>query len=171
MNTDRSSEFSMVHDMLHEQYGVDPILIDQDILRHYGTEVIVHPCKWENCTMHIAVEHKQVSKHLQQHHNINTSATSGATQQITCLWTGCRDAHMKPGNLTRHVLTHLGVRWICENCEGSLSREDAFRRHALEKPNCQNAKAVIKYGDGSVTIDTAYLYGGWSATQNVMCIP
>jgi hypothetical protein len=78
---------------------------------------------------------------------------------------------MKPGNLTRHVLTHLGVRWICENCEGSLSREDAFRRHALEKPNCQNAKAVIKYGDGSVTIDTAYLYGGWSATQNVMCIP
>lgn len=160
----------MVHDMLHEQYGVDPILIDQEILRHHNAEVIVHSCKWENCTMHVAVEHKQVSKHLQHHHHINTSATSGGTEQIPCLWTGC-SAYMKPGNLTRHVLTHLGVRWICSNCEGSLSRDDAFRRHALEKPNCQHAKAVIKYGNGSFAIDTAYLNGGWSATQNVMCIP
>jgi hypothetical protein len=78
---------------------------------------------------------------------------------------------MKPGNLTRHVLKHLGVSWICSMCESSLSREDAFRRHALEKPSCQNAKAVIKYGDGSLVIDTAYIYGDWSASENVMCIP
>jgi hypothetical protein len=161
----------MVQDMLHEQNGVDPILIDQEILRHHNAEVMVHPCKWENCTRHIAVEHKQVSKHLQQHHHINTSATSGNTQQITCLWADCSDAHMKPGNLTRHVLKHLGVRWMCSNCEGTLSREDAFKRHALETPNCRHAKAVIQYGNGSFTIDTAYLDGGWSTTQNVMCIP
>ncbi|KAG2347582.1 hypothetical protein BDR05DRAFT_670585 [Suillus weaverae] len=159
----------MVRDMLSEHSGMNPILLDRDILRDHDAEVRVHPCHWDGCLMHIAVEHKQVSKHLQQHHNINTSATSEDTEQISCLWTGCRHA-MKPGNLPRHILSHLGVRWMCSTCEASLSREDAFRRHALEK-GCQRAKAVVKYGDGSVVIDTVYIDGGWSASQNVMCFP
>lgn len=161
----------MVHDMLQEYNGVNPILIDRDILRDHNAEVIVHPCNWQGCTMHIAVEHKQISKHLQQHHGINTSATSEDTQQISCLWTDCLHARMKPGNLTRHILSHLGVRWICSSCEATLSREDAFRRHALEKLGCQDAKAVVKYGDKSLVIDTVYIDGGWSASQNVMCFP
>ncbi|KAG2032295.1 hypothetical protein BDR03DRAFT_926873 [Suillus americanus] len=172
MNTDRSSENFMVHDMLQEYHGVDPILIDRDILRDHDAEVRVHPCNWGDCTMHIAVEHRQISRHLQQHHSIDTSATSGDTQKISCLWTGCLDTRgMKPGNLTRHILSHLGVQWVCSTCRTPLSREDAFRRHALEKPGCQHAKPVIKYGDKSLVIDTVCINGGWSASQNVMCIP
>ncbi|KAG2029683.1 hypothetical protein BDR03DRAFT_1096233 [Suillus americanus] len=171
MNTDRSSEFSMVYDMLVEEHGVNPILIDQDTLRDHTDEVTLHQCNWDGCSMHIAVEHKQVSKHLQQYHGINTSATSEDTQQISCLWTGCLDARMKPGNLPRHILSHLGVRRICSICGASLSRDDAFRRHTLEKPGCQYAKAVVKFGDKSRVIDTVCIDGGWSATQNIMCIP
>lgn len=160
----------MVYDMLLEHNGTNPILIDQDTLRDHNGEVIVHPCHWQGCTMHIAVDHKQVSKHLQQYHAINTSATSEDTQQISCLWAGCSDARMKPGNLTRHILSHLGVRRICSMCGSSLSRDDAFRRHTLEKPNCQQAKAVVKHGDKSLVIDKVGIEGGWSASQNVMCI-
>ncbi|KAG2142265.1 uncharacterized protein EDB93DRAFT_610834 [Suillus bovinus] len=170
MNTVRSSETIMVHDMLEEYNMSSPILIDRDILRDRDARVTVHPCEWDGCTIHIAVDHKEVSKHLQRHHDINTSATSEDTQQITCRWMGCLDAHMKPGNLTRHILSHLGVRWVCSTCEASLSREDAFRRHSLEKSGCQHAKAIVKYKDGSLVIDTAHLEGGWSALQNVICI-
>ncbi|KAG1742504.1 hypothetical protein EDB19DRAFT_1592701, partial [Suillus lakei] len=91
----------------------------------------VHPCYWKGCTMHIGVEHKQITRHLQQYHGINTSATSEDTQQITCLWKGCPNSRMKPGNLPRHILSHLGVRWRCSTCQAPLSREDAFRRHTL----------------------------------------
>ncbi|KAG2055655.1 hypothetical protein BDR06DRAFT_331387 [Suillus hirtellus] len=172
MNPVRSSDKSMVQDMLLEVNGVNPILIAWDALHEHDTEVRVHPCDWKGgCRMHIPVELKQVSKHLKQHHGINTSATSGDTQKITCLWTGCLDTHTKPGNLSRHVLTqHLGVRWICSKCGSSLSREDAFRRHSLESSSCQSAEVVVDYGDGSRVIDLVYINGGWSASQNVILI-
>ncbi|KAG1818022.1 uncharacterized protein BJ212DRAFT_120920 [Suillus subaureus] len=171
MNANRWSEFSMIHDMLLEQKGVNPILIDQEILRDQNDEVIVHPCNWPGCTMHIGVELKQISKHLQKHHGINISATSEDTQKIPCLWTGCVDARTKPGNLPRHILSHLEVRQICSICGASLSRDDAFRRHTLEKPGCQDAKSVVRYGDKSLVIDKLCIEGGWSASQNVMCVP
>lgn len=163
----------MVHDimMLRPEYNrANPILIDRGILCDHNTKVTVHPCNWDGCMMHIAVEHKQVCKHLQQHHGLNTtSPTSDDMQQTTCLWTACLGAHMKLENLPRHMLlSHLGVRWICSTCGGSLSREDAFRRHALERPGCQYAKPVVKYGDGSLVIDNSVvLDGGWSASQKV----
>ncbi|KAG1828528.1 hypothetical protein EV424DRAFT_510175 [Suillus variegatus] len=169
MNPVRSSD--MVQDMLLEFNGVNPILIARDAVHEYDTEVRVHPCDWKGCRMHIPVELKQVSKHLKQYHGINTSATSEDTEKITCLWSGCLDTHTKPGNLSRHVLTsHFGVRWICSHCQSSLSREDAFRRHSLERPNCQSAEVVVDYGDGSQVIDLVYIDGGWSASQNVMLI-
>ncbi|KAG2074826.1 hypothetical protein BDR04DRAFT_119221 [Suillus decipiens] len=165
------SHISMIHDMLEEHHRVHPILIDQDILRDYDAEVTVHPCNWAGCTMHTAVEQRQVAKHLQKYHGISTSATSEDTQQILCLWAGCPNSHMKPGNLPRHVVSHLGVRWHCSMCKSSLSREDAFRRHTLEKPDCQHAKAIVKCGGESLVIDTVSFDGGWSASQNVLCIP
>ncbi|KAG1851332.1 hypothetical protein DFJ58DRAFT_426760 [Suillus subalutaceus] len=166
MNTDRSPDFSMVHDILLEHHnGANPILIDRDILRDHDAEVRVHPCNWADCKMHIGVEHRQISRHLQQHHGINTSATSEDTQQISCLWSGCPKSRMKPGNLTRHILSHLGVRWNCQICGASLSRDDAFRRHTLEKPGCQYAQAVVEHGGKSLVIDTACIDGGFSASQ------
>ncbi|KAG0703329.1 hypothetical protein DFH29DRAFT_917521 [Suillus ampliporus] len=158
--------------MLQDHFGVNPILIDQDLLPDNDVKVKVYPCSWDGCTMHVGVEHKQVAKHLQQRHGVNTSATSEETDKISCLWMNCFDSPMKPGNLPRHVLSaHLPVRWNCLTCRKQLSREDAFRRHTQEKLGCQYARPAISYGDGVVEIDTECIVGGWSIDQNVMCIP
>ncbi|KAG2153384.1 hypothetical protein DEU56DRAFT_483113 [Suillus clintonianus] len=173
MNTERSSEVRMVHDMLQEHNKMDPIVIDRDILRDAdaNSRVKVHPCNWNGCDMHVGVEHKQVAKHLQQHHGINASATSKETKEIVCLWKGCLDSHTKPGNLTRHILKHIGVRHICLTCQRSFSREDAFRRHTTEKECCQDAEVAVSYGAEVRAIDTLCMDSGWSISQNVMCIP
>ncbi|KAG1740836.1 uncharacterized protein EDB91DRAFT_1131712 [Suillus paluster] len=170
MNADWPSNISVLHAMLKEHNGVDPILIDQDLLPDDHTKVKVHPCNWDGCTMHVGVEHRHVAKHLQQRHNVSTSATSEETHRISCGWDGCSE-QMKPGNLPRHVLSsHLEVRWICLLCSKSLSREDAFRRHTQEKEACQYARPTISYGDGVLEIDTQCINGGWSISQNVICI-
>ncbi|KAG2159101.1 uncharacterized protein EDB93DRAFT_444581 [Suillus bovinus] len=156
MNTDRSSENFVAHDMPQGYNRMNPILIDRDILHDHDTDVIVHPCHWDGCPMHIAVDFKHISKHLQQHHGIDTSTTSEDTRQVTCLWTGCLNTHMKPGNLPRHILSHLGVRWMCSTCGALLSREDAFRRHALEKERCKYTTAVVKYGGESLVISRVH---------------
>ncbi|KAG1728387.1 uncharacterized protein EDB91DRAFT_1162115 [Suillus paluster] len=143
-----------------------------DLLHENGAKVKVHPCKWDNCTMHVGVEHRHVAKHLQQRHGVNISATNEETHRIPCLWVDCFDFQMKPGNLPRHVLsTHLEERWICLTCSELFSREDAFRRHTQEKPACQYARPAVSYGDGVLEIDTQCFDGGRSIDQNVICIP
>ncbi|OAX38515.1 hypothetical protein K503DRAFT_157565 [Rhizopogon vinicolor AM-OR11-026] len=170
MNTDPRSLF--VHALLHEHNGGNPIVIDQDILSDYDNKVRLKPCQWNGCTMHIALEHKHVAKHFQQRHGINTSATSEEAQKMSCLWLGCSDAQMKPGNIARHVLSaHLEVKWNCLTCGKPYTREDAFRRHTQEKMTCQYAKYFVSYGNGVIKIDTGCIAGGWSAGQNVLCIP
>jgi hypothetical protein len=167
-----SSPISMVYAMLQEQHGESPIVIDEDLLSDYNAKVKVQACKWDGCAMHIGLEHKHVSKHLQHRHNLNTSATSEETLGIPCLWSNCSHSQPKPGNMARHVLsTHLGVRWRCLTCLKSYAREDAFRRHTQETPSCRYASSAILFGDGAREIDTECINGGWSLEQNVMCIP
>ncbi|OJA20844.1 hypothetical protein AZE42_02507 [Rhizopogon vesiculosus] len=170
MTTDPQSLF--VHALLDEHNGGNPIIIDESLLSDYDSKVKLQPCQWNGCTMHLALEHKHVAKHLQQRHGINTSATSEETQKISCLWMGCSHVQMKPGNAARHVLsTHLEIKWICLTCRKEYTREDAFRRHTQEKVACQSARTVVSYGDGVREIDTGCINGGWSAGQNVLCIP
>jgi len=162
----------MIHAMLQDQHGQSPIVIDESLLYDHESTITVHPCDWDNCTMHVALQQKHVSKHLQQRHGINTSATSEDTQKVSCRWLDCVHAEVKPGNMARHVLsTHLGVRWKCQTCGRPYTREDAFRRHAQEKPSCQFAKYEISYENEVREIYTNTIIGGWSGDQNVMCIP
>ncbi|KAJ8591054.1 hypothetical protein M405DRAFT_814950 [Rhizopogon salebrosus TDB-379] len=172
MNTDPSSQISMIYAMLKEHHGASPIMIDQSLLSDHDTKIRVQPCKWDGCAMYVGLEHKHVSKHLQHRHGLNTSATSEETQGISCLWSNCFHSQMKPGNMARHVLsTHLGVRWNCLTCQKSYTRDDAFRRHTQEKPSCQYARPAVSFGDGSREIDTAGINSGCSFEQNVICIP
>lgn len=167
-----SSAINIVLALLQEYNGGNPIMIDQDLLCDHNAKIKVHPCGWNNCTMHMALEHKHVAKHLQQRHGVNTSGTSEETQKISCLWANCSHSPMKPGNIARHILsTHLPIKWICLTCGKDYTREDAFRRHTQEKPSCHGAKHVVSYGDGVREIDTEYISRGWSIEQNVMCIP
>ena len=162
----------VVYAMLQDVHGQSPIMIDQSLLCDHEPTIRVHPCDWENCTMHVALDQKHVSKHLQQRHGVNTSATSENTQKEPCRWLNCIHAQMKPGNMARHVLSaHLGVRWNCQTCGRLYTREDAFRRHTQEKESCQFAKYEISYENGVREICTDGISEGWSIDQNVMCIP
>jgi hypothetical protein len=154
--------------MLQEHNGADPILIDWDLLCHCNAKVKVYPCKWNGCTLHLAVEHMQIAKHFRQRHGANNSTSS---EEVSCLWTNCHSP-IKPDNLPRHILSmHIGERWICLTCGKRYPREDAFRRHTQESPNCQLTQPVISYGDEIREIDTECIAGGWSIDQNVLCIP
>jgi hypothetical protein len=160
----------MVHNMLRELHnGESPIIVDQSLLCDCNAKVKVHPCNWDGCSMHVALEHKHISKHLQQRHGIDTTTTSKEAQKVSCLWLDCYHSQLKPGKLARHVLsTHLGVRWICLTCRRSYAREDAFRRHTQEEEGCQFAAYEVSCNFRE--IDTESIIGGWSSNQNAICL-
>ncbi|KAG6334747.1 hypothetical protein ID866_4348 [Astraeus odoratus] len=52
-----------------------------------------------------------------------------ATAKITCPWRGCTQK-VQYKNLARHVRSiHLGVKFQCQGCNKSFTREEAIARH------------------------------------------
>ena len=60
---------------------------------------------------------------------------------------------MKQENLSRHIVTHLGVKWKCPHCERLFSRDDAVHRH-IERmlPGVDVNEAEVIPGPGARAI-------------------
>ncbi|KAG1861706.1 hypothetical protein F4604DRAFT_1787925, partial [Suillus subluteus] len=89
-----------------------------------GQPLVVYECKLEGvpCGMFVEGTTNAVSAHLRRH-GINSPDSA----RISCPWGGCSKT-LKRGGLTRHILTHLGVKVRCSICEVVRCRPTSFVR-------------------------------------------
>ncbi|KAG2127720.1 uncharacterized protein EDB93DRAFT_1055689, partial [Suillus bovinus] len=87
--------------------------------------LVVYECKLEGvpCGMFIEGTTSAVSAHLREH-----GITGPDNASTSCPWAGCYKT-LKRGGMTRHILTHLGVKLCCSVCGVVKCRLDIFRAH------------------------------------------
>ncbi|OAX39230.1 hypothetical protein K503DRAFT_769666 [Rhizopogon vinicolor AM-OR11-026] len=122
-----------------------------------GQPAVVYRCKLQGvpCGLHVEGTASAVSAHLRGHGIIGPDNIS-----TTCMWGNCSKT-LKRGSMTRHILTHLGVKVRCPVCGAVKSRYDTFRAHIKFSEPCHLASAEMVDGpEGRVLVPTA-----WFATN------
>ncbi|KAG1887809.1 hypothetical protein F4604DRAFT_1718695 [Suillus subluteus] len=109
------------------------------------------------CGMFVEGTTSALSAHLRGHGVIGPDST-----KISCPWAGCSKT-LKRGGLTRHILTHLGVKVQCSICGVVRCRRDLLRAHFRSSESCRFAFVEIVHGpEGHLLVPT-----GWTATHQV----
>ncbi|KAG1858978.1 hypothetical protein DFJ58DRAFT_291445 [Suillus subalutaceus] len=124
-----------------------------------GQPLIVYECKLEGvpCGMFVEGTTSAVSAHLRGHGIIGPDSA-----KIGCPWAGCSKT-LKRGGLTRHILTHLGVKVRCSICGVVRCRHDVLRAHIRHSELCHFAFIEIVHGpEGRLLVPT-----GGTATHQV----
>src|SRR5882757_4706024 len=128
---------------------VDPETICR--MEQTGQPVVVYECKLQGVPCGLCVEGttSAVSAHLRRH-----GITGPEDASTTCTWGGCSKT-LKRGSMTRHILTHLGVKVRCPVCGAVKSRYDIFRAHIKFSEPCHLASAEMVDGpEGRVLVPT-----------------
>ncbi|KAF9228389.1 hypothetical protein BS17DRAFT_335335 [Gyrodon lividus] len=123
----------------------DIILVDNQTLqkadRDRRTIVVVYRCQWDlhdrPCGMWVEGGLKEIRTHLRNYHDVSNRGNDS----ITCYWLGCFNER-KPDSMSRHVMTHLGVRSACTNCGQTFARGDCARAHLRTGGGCATANIV-----------------------------
>ncbi|KAG1797232.1 uncharacterized protein BJ212DRAFT_391151 [Suillus subaureus] len=124
-----------------------------------GQPLVVYECKLEGvpCGMFVEGTTSAVSAHLRGH-----GITGPDSASTNCLWAGCSKA-LKRGGMTRHILTHLGVKVRCSVCGVVKCRLDILRAHIRSSELCRLACVDTVHGpEGRFLVPT-----GWTTTHQV----
>ncbi|KAG2151751.1 hypothetical protein BD769DRAFT_1401211 [Suillus cothurnatus] len=143
--------------MPFETLNVDPETLFR--VERSGQPLVVYECKLEGvpCGMFVEGTTSAVSAHLRGH-----GITGPGNARITCLWTGCSKRLNREG-MTRHILTHLGVKVRCTMCRAVKCRLDLLRAHIRSSESCHFARVGIVHGP-----EGRFLYPtSWTTTHQV----
>jgi len=122
-----------------------------------GQPVVVYKCQLQGCELFVEGTTTAVSTHLRGH-----GITGGENASTSCTWDSCFKT-LKRGSMTRHFLSHLGVKVRCSVCGVVKCRQDLLRAHIKDSEQCQFASVDVVDGpEGRVLVPT-----GWSATHPV----
>jgi hypothetical protein len=104
--------------------------------------VVLYRCQLQGipCGLHIEGTACAVSAHLRRHGITGPDSTS-----IICTWGGCSKT-LKKGSMTRHLLTHLGVKARCSACGVVMCRHDLVRAHIRSSEPCHSAIVNTVHG-------------------------
>jgi hypothetical protein len=118
-----------------------------------GQPVVVYECKLQEdpCTLFVEGTTTAISAHLRLVHGI----TGPDNADTNCTWGTCSRT-VQRGNMTRHILTHLGVKARCSMCGVIMCRRDLIRAHISSSEACHLAFADVVHGpEGRALIATA----------------
>ncbi|KAG1721411.1 hypothetical protein EDB19DRAFT_1772877 [Suillus lakei] len=105
---------------------------------HYST----HHCWWDNERMPCSheLQSNNILAHFHQHHRIDVDKEGS----FTCSWTtpraGCCGKKLKIDSLSRHITTHIGIKFKCSVCSKKMAaRNDLAAKHRRHRPACSQA--------------------------------
>ncbi|KAG2079210.1 hypothetical protein BDR04DRAFT_27342 [Suillus decipiens] len=109
-----------------------------------GQPVVLYKCQLQGilCGMHVEGTASAISAHLRSHDTTGPNSIS-----TICTWGGCSKT-LKKGSLTRHLLTHLGIKARCSVCGVVKCRRDLVRAHIKSSELCHSATADNVDGPG-----------------------
>jgi len=102
-----------------------------------------HPCRWDNkgtpCGHELQVVSKSILAHFHKHHRIDVS-----DGLFTCSWmapnAGCCGKKLKVDGFSRHIITHIGVKFRCSVCSKRMAaRNDLAAKHRRDYAACSQA--------------------------------
>ncbi|OJA12789.1 hypothetical protein AZE42_11490 [Rhizopogon vesiculosus] len=140
----------------------DLIHVDQHTLlqvQQSGPPTVVYRCELQGvpCGLFVEGTTSAVSAHLRGHGNIGPDNAS-----TSCTWGSCSET-LKRGSLSRHILTHLGVKVRCSVCRVVMCRRDLIRAHIKTSTSCGFASAETVDGpEGHIVVPTT-----WSTAHQV----
>ncbi|KAG1878327.1 hypothetical protein F4604DRAFT_1756610 [Suillus subluteus] len=104
--------------------------------------VVLYKCQLQGipCGLHVEGTTCAVTAHLRRHGITGLDSTS-----TICTWGGCSKT-LKKGSMTRHLLTHLGVKACCSACGVVKCRDDLLRAHIKSSEPCHSAVANTVHG-------------------------
>ena len=134
---------------------MDIILVDPETfarMQQSDQSPVVYECKLQDpCGIFLEGTHTGISAHLRRH---GISTRPDDNNAISCPWGSCSKI-IKKGNLTRHILTHLGVKARCSMCGLVKCRRDVIRAHITSSERCNLAFSDVVHGpEGRVLIGT-----------------
>ncbi|KAG1797229.1 uncharacterized protein BJ212DRAFT_1406343 [Suillus subaureus] len=141
---------------------LDTLNVDPEVffrVERSGQPLVVYECKLEGgpCGMFVEGTTTTVSAHLRGH---GITGPDGAS--TNCPWAGCSKT-LKRGGMTRHILTHLGVKVRCSMCGVVKCRLDLLRAHIRSSESCRLACVdTVHRPEGRFLVPT-----GWTAAHQV----
>ncbi|KAG2079211.1 hypothetical protein BDR04DRAFT_1086361 [Suillus decipiens] len=126
---------------------VDPEIIFR--VNQSGQPVVLYKCQLQEipCGLHVEGTTCALSAHLRRHDITGPDSTS-----TICTWSGCFKT-LKKGSMTRHLLTHLGVKVRCSVCGVVMCRHDLLRTHIKSSEPCHSAIAdTVRGPEGHVFV-------------------
>ncbi|KAG1794350.1 uncharacterized protein HD556DRAFT_1442917 [Suillus plorans] len=101
-----------------------------------------HPCRWHNkgtpCTHELTSQN--IFAHFHQYHPIDVDSD----ESFTCSWitphAGCCGKKLKVDSFTRHIITHIGIKFRCSVCRKRMAaRNDLAAKHRRRRAACAQA--------------------------------
>ncbi|OAX38401.1 hypothetical protein K503DRAFT_770516 [Rhizopogon vinicolor AM-OR11-026] len=136
---------------------VDPHTLLQ--VQQSGPPTVAYRCEIQgvSCGLFVEGTTSAVSAHLQGHGIIGPDNAS-----TSCTWGNCSKT-LKRGSLSRHILTHLGVKVRCSVCRVVKCRRDLIRAHINTSASCHFASDETVDGpEGYIVVPMT-----WSAIHQV----
>ena len=128
-----------------------PIEHETHVRFQSSQSLVVYECKAAvPCGLYLEGTHGAISAHLRRH-GITASPDHNT---IDCPWDGCSKT-IKKDSLTRHILTHIGVKARCSMCGLVRSRCDVIRAHIASSESCKFAFSDVVHGpEGHAIVGT-----------------
>ncbi|OAX38402.1 hypothetical protein K503DRAFT_770517 [Rhizopogon vinicolor AM-OR11-026] len=136
---------------------VDPHTLLQ--VQQSGLPAVVYRCEIQGvpCGLFVEGTTSAMSAHLRGHGIVGPDNAS-----TSCTWGSCSKT-FKRGSLSRHILTHLGVKVRCSVCRVVKCRRDLIRAHIKTSTSCHFASAETVDGpEGYIVAPMT-----WSAIHQV----
>ncbi|KAG2354895.1 hypothetical protein BDR07DRAFT_583565 [Suillus spraguei] len=130
----------------------DIVYVDHETIirvNQSGQPAVLYKCQLQGipCGLHVEGTTSAVSAHLRRHGITGPDSTS-----TICTWSGCSKT-LKKGSMTRHLLTHLGVKVRCSACGVVMCRHDLLRAHIKSAEPCHSAIAdTVRGPEGYVFV-------------------
>lgn len=119
----------------------------QDDPTEIGVPDDAQECGWMNeathevCSELVPAGRPPMLLHLNTAHDIRGPETT----EVECMWVVLKSGYKLPcgkkfqrRNIPRHIGTHLGLRFPCEQCEKSFTRSDSLRSHERDNHMVQD---------------------------------
>jgi hypothetical protein len=123
----------------------DIVPVDPDTfsrMQQSDQPLVAYRCELQEggCGMFMEGTTRAVAAHLRGH-----GITGSDTASTSCTWGDCSKI-LKRGSMTRHILTHLGVKVRCSVCGIVMCRHDRLHAHIASSEQCHSASVDIVDG-------------------------
>lgn len=134
------STITVLYNMPFDIFPVDPETFFP--VQRSDQPLVAYECKLQQfgCGMFVEGTTWAIAAHLRGH-----GITGPDTASTSCTWGGCSKT-LKRGCMTRHILTHLGVKVRCSVCGVVKCRHDLLRAHIKSSEQCRFAFVDIVHG-------------------------